>query len=42
MQDYAREQLDKRLHSLAKEIAQDKKLISILQRDLPQVAQDIK
>ncbi|MBA2710468.1 MAG: AAA family ATPase [Tatlockia sp.] len=41
-QGYFREQMDKKLHALAKEIAKDKKLIGILQRDLPQVAQDIK
>ncbi|MBA2649657.1 MAG: AAA family ATPase [Legionella sp.] len=41
VQGYAQEQLDKKLLSLAKEIAHDKKLLSVLQRDIPQVARDI-
>lgn len=41
-QGYAREQLDKQLLSLAKEIGRDKKLRSQLQRDVPQVFEDIK
>lgn len=41
VQGYAREQLDKKLLSLAKEIVRDKKLLSLLQRDIPQVANDI-
>lgn len=41
-QGYAREQLDKQLLSLAKDIGRDKKLRSLLQRDVPQVFEDIK
>ena len=39
---YVREQLDKQLLSLAKEIASNKSLITLLQKNLPQLAQDIK
>ncbi|HHX8430849.1 TPA: AAA family ATPase [Legionella pneumophila] len=42
VQGYAREQTDKKLVSLAKEIIRDKKLVSLLHRDIPQVEKDIK
>ena len=41
-QGYVREQLDKQLLSLAKDIGRDKKLRSLLQRDVPKVFEDIK
>lgn len=41
-QGYKREEIDKKLLVLAKELACDKKIMSILARDIPQVAMDIK
>ncbi|CAM4500355.1 MAG: hypothetical protein LEGION0403_FIIPPAGN_01787 [Legionella sp.] len=39
---FAREQMEKQLNTLAKELAKDKHLIATLQKELPQLAHDIK